>query len=185
MLGGRSITATLSEETFEVSAATGFPQVGVPSTLLWSLVVDELFWELNEGHYATEYADDIKVLINDAFFGTVSEALHAALQLVQQWCERIGLSISPSKSVIVPFIKDSLQRPEGTDSGRIQLSTEDKYLELISDKGLTRGAQLDEVTKRAYSAFWKNKGTKTVDGVLDVHYGGNTHNDLCHQDLVA
>jgi hypothetical protein len=42
MLESRNISATLSEETLEASAARGCPQGGVLSPLQWSLVVDDL-----------------------------------------------------------------------------------------------------------------------------------------------
>jgi hypothetical protein len=41
-LGSRGITVTLSVETLEVSATRGCLHGGILSTLLWSLVVDEL-----------------------------------------------------------------------------------------------------------------------------------------------
>jgi hypothetical protein len=42
MLGGRKITATLAGEIMEWSVTSGYPQGGILSPLLWSLVVDEL-----------------------------------------------------------------------------------------------------------------------------------------------
>jgi hypothetical protein len=48
MLERRTIIATLSGETLRVSASRGCPQVGVLSPLLWSLVVDDLLWELSD-----------------------------------------------------------------------------------------------------------------------------------------
>jgi hypothetical protein len=71
----------------------------VLSPLLWSLVVDELHWELN----TAGYADDTARLINGKFLQTVSEVLQTALCTVQQWCERMKLSINPNKTVVVPF----------------------------------------------------------------------------------
>jgi hypothetical protein len=68
--------------------------------------MDELLWELNEGGYhAIGYADDLAILINRKFSQTVPEVLQTALGLVQQWCDRTGLSINPNKTVVIPFIK--------------------------------------------------------------------------------
>jgi hypothetical protein len=100
MLRSSSIVATLSGETFEVSTTTG-----MLSCLLWNLVMEKLLGELNEGYYAIGYAYDIAILTNGKFSWTVSEVLQTALGLVQQRCERPGLSINPSKMVIVPFTK--------------------------------------------------------------------------------
>jgi len=36
----------------------------------------------------------------------ISEALHTALGMIQQWCDRADLSISPSKTVVMPFTKN-------------------------------------------------------------------------------
>jgi hypothetical protein len=74
------------------------------SPLMWSLVVDELLWELNNNYYyVIGYADDIANIINGKFFQTVSEVFQTALCKDQQWCERTDLSINPNKTVITPF----------------------------------------------------------------------------------
>jgi hypothetical protein len=84
MLESRTITATLSGETLGASASRGCPQGGVLSPLLWSLVVDDLLWGLNDdGYYTVGYADDIAILIHEKFLTTVSECLQTALHTVQ------------------------------------------------------------------------------------------------------
>jgi hypothetical protein len=94
MLECRDISATLSGETLGASVARGCLQGGVPSPLLWSLVVDDLISGLNSnGYYTVGYADDIAILINGKFLHTVSVVLQTALHTVQQWCERTNLSI--------------------------------------------------------------------------------------------
>jgi hypothetical protein len=68
------------------------------SPLLWSLVVDDLLWELNSnGYHTVGYADDIAILINGKFSHTVSEVLQTALCTVQKLCEKTKLSINPKK----------------------------------------------------------------------------------------
>jgi hypothetical protein len=64
--------------------------------------------------------------------------------MVQQWCDRIQLSINPQKMVIVPFTRKRFKGPKGASlSGHnLQLTTEVKYLGLILDKGLTWKTQL-------------------------------------------
>jgi hypothetical protein len=158
------------------------------------MVVERLLGELNEGgYYAIGYADDTAILINGKFPQTVSEVLHTVLGLVQQWCDRTGLTINPSKTV--PFTTKrffkGLKEPT-LFRKKIQPSTDFRYLGLTLDKGLTWGAYLDKVTNRAYRAFWTCKdtfgdmGTKTVGSTLDVyHGGGETHNYLRCHDLVA
>jgi hypothetical protein len=79
MLESRNIKATLSGENLGAATVRGSPQGGVLSPLLWSLVVDELLWELNyRGYYTVGCADDILILINEKFPQTVSEFLQTA-----------------------------------------------------------------------------------------------------------
>jgi hypothetical protein len=106
MIESRNIGPTLSGETLGATAAGGCLQGGVLSPLLWSLVVDDLLWGLNNnGYYTVGYADDIAILINGEFPQTVSEVLQAALCTVQQWCKRTKLSINPNKTVVIPFAR--------------------------------------------------------------------------------
>jgi hypothetical protein len=69
MLESRNIVTTLLGETSRVSMTQGCPQEGVLSPLLWSVVVDELLWELNDNDYYTVgYADDIAILSTENSF---------------------------------------------------------------------------------------------------------------------
>jgi hypothetical protein len=107
MLESRSIIATLSGETLEVSV-TRCPQGDVLSPMLWCLVVDGLLGELNEGgYYAIGYADDIAILINGKFPQTVSKVLQTALGL--DWYSsgviRQDCPSTQAKRVVMPFTK--------------------------------------------------------------------------------
>jgi hypothetical protein len=105
MLESRTIAATLSGETLGSSAFRGCPQGGVLSPPLWALVVDYLLWELNDdGHYTVGYAVGIEILKNGELLSTVSERLQTALYMVQRWCERTSLSISPNKTILSHFL---------------------------------------------------------------------------------
>jgi hypothetical protein len=154
MLESRTITATLSGETLGASASRGCPQGGVLSLLLWSLVVDDLLWGLNDdGYYTVGYDDDIAILTHGKVLATLSECLQTALYTVQRWCERTGLSINPNKTVIIPFTRRRnirvLKEPVLFNK-IIQLSSDVKYLDLTLDKGLTWRKQLDMFINRAY-----------------------------------
>jgi hypothetical protein len=106
MLDSKNINAILSGETLRANAARGCPQGSVLSPLLWSLVVDDLLWELNSnGYYTVGYAVDIAILINGKFPYTVSELLQTALCTAQKWCEKTNLSINPNNTVIIPFTR--------------------------------------------------------------------------------
>jgi hypothetical protein len=82
---GRNISAVLSGDTLRPSVARGYPQGGVLSPLLQSLVVDGLLWGLDSnGYYTIGFADDIAILINGKFPHTVSEVLQTSLCTVQK-----------------------------------------------------------------------------------------------------
>jgi hypothetical protein len=85
MLEGRNISATLSGETLGATAPRGCPKGGVLSPLLWSLVVDDLLWGLNNnGYYTVGHVVDIAILISGNFPQTASEVVHTTLCTVQQ-----------------------------------------------------------------------------------------------------
>jgi hypothetical protein len=112
----------------------------VLSSLLRSLVVDDLLWQLNiNGYYTVSYADDTAILFNGKLLQTVSDVLQTALSTVQQWCERTNLSINLNKMVIIPVTRKrnikGLKEPI-LFSKTIQLSSEVKYLGLTLEKGL-------------------------------------------------
>jgi hypothetical protein len=86
MLESRNISTTLSGEELGADAVRGFPQGGVLSPLLCSLLVDDLLWELNSnGYYTVRHADDVAIIVNGKFLQAVSEVLQAALYRVQRW----------------------------------------------------------------------------------------------------
>ncbi|KAJ4450580.1 hypothetical protein ANN_28740 [Periplaneta americana] len=84
----------------------GLPTGGVLLPLLWDLVVDALFRELNEaGYLAIGYADDIAVIVKGKFPTTVIDMLQVALKNIENWCNRTKLSVNPNKTVLVPFTR--------------------------------------------------------------------------------
>jgi hypothetical protein len=52
---------------------------------------------------AMGYADDIVIIVQGKFTHTVRELMQAALNEVVKWTTKEGLSISPQKTVVVPF----------------------------------------------------------------------------------
>jgi hypothetical protein len=124
-LGGRKIKATLAGEALEGSVARDCPQEDILLPLLWSLVVDELIRGLKEnGCYTLGYADDIVTIIHRKFLTTTSELLQVALSMVQQWCDRIQLSMNPQKKVIPPSTQKIFKEAEGTNPLWIHTATD-------------------------------------------------------------
>lgn len=63
--------------------ARGYPQRGVLTPLLWSLVVDELTGLKGNDYYTLAGANDFAILISGKFPNTFSQLLHDALNRVQ------------------------------------------------------------------------------------------------------
>jgi hypothetical protein len=88
------------------SMAKGYPHGGMFLPLLWSLGVDDLFWELNnDGHYTVGYAKDTAILIIGKFLQMVPEVVQTSLCTVQQWCNRTNLHFNRNKTVVIPFTR--------------------------------------------------------------------------------
>lgn len=123
------------------------------SPLLWSLVVDELLTELQNGKFTViGYADDIAVLVTCKFDDTVRDRMEEAIEIIMQWCRKVGLNANPQKTTLVPFTRrrnfNSL--PLEVEGTPIEYATEVKYLGVILDQtklGSAHGAYVQESHK--------------------------------------
>jgi hypothetical protein len=103
LIYGRLVHAFLTGSSLTARVAGGCPQGRVLSLLLWNLV-DELLVGLNDqGLCAMGYADDIVIIAQGKFTHPVRELMQAALNEVVKWTTKEELSISPQKTVVVPF----------------------------------------------------------------------------------
>lgn len=158
MLSSRIIWATLGGQEVRVHANRGCPQGGVLSPLLWSLVVDSLLKELSDrGIIVQGYADDVAIMVKGKFEETVSETLQMALNIVQRWCERMGLRVNPLKTTVVTFTRrrklEKLIKPKlfGTE---LDFSTRVKYLGVIIDSKLLWNAHIQKVINKATTTLF-------------------------------
>jgi Reverse transcriptase (RNA-dependent DNA polymerase) len=87
--------------------------------LLWSLVIDELLTELAEqGYEVIGFADDLVIMIRENDDSILSNRLQSALNHAMKWCKEANLSITPMKTVAIPFtrrLKLSLKEPRISD----------------------------------------------------------------------
>jgi hypothetical protein len=104
-LVGRRATASFGGHSRSFAVSKGCPQVGVLSLLLWCLVVNDLLAGLSRGVYAQGYADDICLLAVGKFPNTVSGIMQMILGIVQNWCNRVGLSVNSDKTGLVAFTR--------------------------------------------------------------------------------
>lgn len=137
MLKSCGISAKLGETTATIGATRGCPQGGVLSPLLWSLVVDDLLKALSDSGYDVQgYADDLVIVVRGKHDETISRLMQNAFDKVWDWCMSSGLSINPSKTVIVPFTKRrkvAITAPF-LNGVRLELSGEAKYLGVVLDQ---------------------------------------------------
>ena len=155
MLRSRLITAKLGETTATIEASRGCPQGGVLSPLLWSIVVDDLLTSLsNNGFDSQGYADDLVIIIKGKHEEVISNLMQNALNLIWDWCTDSGLSINPSKTVIVPFTrrkKVAIVAPS-LNGKKLELTTKVKYLGIILDQKLTWKPHLERILAKALTA---------------------------------
>jgi Reverse transcriptase (RNA-dependent DNA polymerase) len=125
----------------------------------WNMVIDTLLRRLrDQGFWAQDFADDVVVLINGIFLNTVSELMQRALNLVQKWCEEVGLSVNPNKTTVVLFTQnrnlDGYKKP--TLFGReIELQNQVKYLGVILDSKLNWISHIDHRLRKTTIALWQ------------------------------
>ena len=94
------------------------------------------YYRLSRRFHCLGYADDIAVVVRGKSLGYVSEKTQRALNIVDQWCRDVGLSINPLKTVVVPFTRrralEGLNCPV-LNEVTIPFSKEAKYLGVIFD----------------------------------------------------
>lgn len=162
MLKNREISANLGIAKLTIKSLKGCPQGGVLSPLLWSLVVDALLKRLEElGFEVVGYADDVSILVRGKYESTISSRMQTAINYTLKWCEREGLNVNPSKTVIVPFTKRrTLNLKKPTLKGvQIEFASEVKYLGVTLDKKLNWNSHLEQAIKKGTTALWACKKT--------------------------
>lgn len=131
--------------------------------LLWSMVMVELLWELNDNdNYTVGYGDGIAILITGEHPQTVPKILQRALCIVQQLCDWTNLSINHNKMVIIPFTRKRDIRG---------------LREKADGQGNQKGLQgLLDMQRHS----WENLGIESEGDVLDICCGCTTHSHLCY-----
>jgi hypothetical protein len=102
------------------------------------------------------YADDIVITVQGKFAHTVRELIQAALDVVDNWTIKEGLSISPHKTAIVPFTnRRSLEGlgPLLLRDKRLQILDEVKYLGVTLDSKLSWNQHLQAIIRKTQTTF--------------------------------
>lgn len=82
---GATVENRLIEMADNEARLSVHPGGGSPVALLWLLVVENLFLEINSHGIYKVYTDDVRVIETYCFQDTVSEILQAVLRWVERW----------------------------------------------------------------------------------------------------
>ena len=109
----------------------------------------------NHGITAQGYADDIVIIARGKFEETVCDIVQNGLNITNMWCQSVGLSINPTKTVAVPFTKRrKLNLKELVLDGQvIAYEKSIKYLGVVMDKELRWGLHQATVIEKAKRAI--------------------------------
>ncbi|XP_053686280.1 uncharacterized protein LOC128735819 [Sabethes cyaneus] len=105
--------------------------------------------------------DDITILVRGKYDHTISNRMQSALNYTLKWCDLEGLSINPSKTVIIPFTRRRKYSIADLQLRGVQLklSKRTKYLGVILDHKLNWNDHLEYAISKASSALWACSNT--------------------------
>jgi hypothetical protein len=150
--------ATLNDISLRFAISRGCPQGGVLSPILWCLVVNYLIIRLSgSGVFIQGCADDIFLLAVGKFPNTVSGLMQWSLPIVEIWCNKVGLSVNPDKTVLFAFTrKRKLQESfEPQFSGfKLSLPGSVNYLGVILHSRLTWREHVEVKVRKAHNLLW-------------------------------
>jgi len=85
LLAPRQAMATIGGQSYTVSTTRGWPQGGVLSPLLWSLLVDELLDRLTRrGILCQGYADDIAIIARGKYMRKHCDIIQLGLNMTSE-----------------------------------------------------------------------------------------------------
>jgi len=83
MLSSRIARANSKDINIEVHLTKGFPQGGVLSAIMWTLIADGLLQALNSvGYFAQGFADDFSALVAGRNLRTVCDVMQVAVKRI-------------------------------------------------------------------------------------------------------
>lgn len=90
------------------------------------------------------------------FDEVISDIMNSALRMVLRWCSSQGLTINPSKTIIVPFTTRRQLRlgAVSVDNTIVPYSNEVKYLGVTLDRNLCWNTHIDNTVAKATRAIW-------------------------------
>lgn len=99
LLRCRSMTAELQGVNRTARPGKGSPPGGIPSPIVWNIIMDTLLSQLVSGPVnALGYADDIMMVSPGIYVEVIRSQLHTALHQVHVWGLEEGLSFKTSEA---------------------------------------------------------------------------------------
>lgn len=150
----------------------------------------------NKGFFTQGYAyDGLTILVQEAFLEILQELTQAALEVAEEWCREVGLSVNPLKSSLVVFTrKHKVGRVEELILGRTRLVPVEsvKYLEVTLDKKLCPGRNILTVVVEAFASTsgcaggpLARHGAETKYYLLDLHGNISAQATVCICSMVT
>lgn len=157
------LTPESSENPIEYNPTRGCPQGGCLSPLLWCLVADSLIEELTvAGFHVSAFADDLVISHDnkETFHNEMINRMNFACDIIDNWCNRNGLSVNPDKSAIMKFSSSRTSKPATgivLKKKKIKHVIETKYLGVIIDNKLNWNSHISYIKEKAIRALWHTK----------------------------
>ncbi|XP_066585216.1 uncharacterized protein [Prorops nasuta] len=156
------------------TVSKGLPQGGVLSPLLYLIYVADIMKGLNSKIIVSQFADDIGVFL------PISSPSHKfileeAIGKIDSNFSKLGLSLSPEKTVLIHFNKKGIK--PGTCSIKINgfkilSSTSTKFLGIIFDYQLNFKTQIEEIRKKCF------KKINILKFICGIRWGADPYTTL-------
>jgi hypothetical protein len=148
MLKSRDIFVEIRGINVQMRVSRGCPQGGVLSPLLWNMVVDDLLNRLSKCLvFVQGYADDVVIISTGSHPDSISNKMQIALNCVQNWCRKTGLSVNANKTSNVGLTAPRLFQT------RLQLTDQVKYLGITLDSKLNWNTHISNRIIKASIAY--------------------------------
>jgi hypothetical protein len=160
VLKNRIITANIQGVKKSIKPTKGSPQGGVLSPFIWNMIIDSLLSQFTteEPVKAVGYADDVILLIKGFDNDTMANMMTTALERVNSWGVKHGLTFNPAKTIITMFesgTKVKNEPPVYMAGKELKYSNDMKYLGITLNKRLSFTNHLNEKMRKV--GYLQNK----------------------------
>ena len=145
----------------------GVPQVGILSSMLFLIYIDDLMRCLPFGIKTALYADDLALWRAEEYIGTAQIKIQTALTRLKIWCEDNKMTVNKSKTTFTTF---TLAKKHHTvrlnyDEEPLKHEASPTYLRVTFDKTLTWNSKLDKAAEKGQKRLAL---MKKLAGLLEV-----------------